>query len=58
MFQVSISGEFHSNRAPDEQAAHTHRTRSVQNLDRDFTRVRANTSDNGGFSDFRRETFF
>jgi len=56
--KVSSSGEFHSSRAPDEQAAHTHRTRSVQNLDRDFTRVRANTSDNGGFSDFRRETFF
>lgn len=55
--KVSSSGEFHSSRAPDEPA-HTHRTRSVQNLDRDFTRVRANTSDNGGVSDFRRETFF
>eukprot|EP00092_Neocalanus_flemingeri_P032883 GFUD01035762.1.p1 GENE.GFUD01035762.1~~GFUD01035762.1.p1 ORF type:complete len:854 (+),score=257.98 GFUD01035762.1:282-2843(+) len=55
--KVSSSGEFHSSRVPD-QATPTPRTGSVQNLERENSRNRANSSDNGGFRDFRRETFF
>jgi hypothetical protein len=59
LFQVSSSGEF-SSLAPGQpiNTAITPRTSSVQDLDREISRNRVNSSDTGGFTGFRRETFF